>query len=254
MTLSITCPSGLVGEIRGLKVGSEGKMLSDRNLARSGATFDKILAGCWQQTLHAGIYELRSDGSLDWSKVLVADRFYALLQIRMHSFGDDYAFAVQCTSAACRAPFEWSLPLSQLPVVPLPEATRKAFLEGNRFETKLPRDGRRVWFRLMTGADELRTHAALKARRDDVLVTSLAMRVLEIDGVAERDKRTFIEDMEMADAAALLERFDAVDGGVDTSIDVECPDCLAIQEVQLPFVGSFFLPTPSKRTKARKAG
>src|SRR4051794_41098829 len=100
MTTHIVCPSGLAGEIRGLK-GKEGKVLSDRTAARAGALFEKILAGCWLGTTDPGIYELSetgstdSTGTIDWSKILVADRFYALLQIRALTFGDEYAFSVQ---------------------------------------------------------------------------------------------------------------------------------------------------------------
>ena len=49
MPTVITCPSGLSGEIRGLK-GKEGKLLADRASAKSGVTFDRILAGCWLAT------------------------------------------------------------------------------------------------------------------------------------------------------------------------------------------------------------
>jgi hypothetical protein len=254
MTMNIVCPSGLAGEIRGLK-GKEGKLLSDRSSARAGATFEKLLAGCWVATTDPGIYELPDTGALDWSKVLVADRFYALLMIRALTFGNDYAFSVQCQSAACRERFEWTLDLQELPVVPLSDAAKAAYRAGNRFETTLPRDGRRVWFRLMTGADETRAASVIKAGREGALLTALGLRILEIESVPEHDKRKFLEDMEMADAAALLDQFDQADGGVETSIEVECPACLGVQDVQLPFERGFFLPTvktPGKMAKAAR--
>jgi hypothetical protein len=249
MTMNIVCPSGLAGEIRGLK-GKEGKLLSDRSAARAGSLFEKLLASCWIATTDPGVYDLAPDGALDWSKVLVADRFYALLQIRALTFGDDYAFSVQCPTATCRDRFEWTLNLQELPVVRLPEATKAAFKAGNRFETTLPRDGRRVWFRLMTGADEARAATALKADRDGMLLAALALRIVEIENVPPADKRRFLDDMEMADATALLDQFDAADGGVETDIQVECPACLGVWDVQLPFERGFFLPT----TKAKAAG
>jgi len=242
MTMNITCPSGLSGEIRGLK-GKEGKLLSDRSAARAGSTFEQILAGCWVATTDPGIYELPADGIVDWSKVLVADRFYTLLQIRTLTFGDDYVFSVQCPSATCRERFEWTLNLQELPVVRLSDAAKTAFKAGNRFEAQLPRDGRKVWFRLMTGADEIRAAAALKASRDGALLAALALRIVEIENVPAGEKRRFLDDIEMADATSLLDQFDAVDGGVETAIEVECPDCLAVQDVQLPFERGFFLPT-----------
>ena len=245
MPTVITCPSGLSGEIRGLK-GKEGKLLADRASAKSGVTFDRILAGCWLATLDPGLYALEEGQPLDWSKVLVADRFYALLQIRSLTFGDEYAFQVQCQSAGCRERFEWELNLKDLPVRALSDAARAAFRNGNRLETELPHDGRKVWYRLMTGADEVRAAAALRAGRDGMLLTALAMRIVEIEGVKTEDKRRFLDDMELADAAALLDRFDEADGGVETSIEVECPVCGAVQDLQLPFERGFFLPTSRK--------
>lgn len=247
MTTHIVCPSGLAGEIRGLK-GKEGALLSDRTAARAGALFEKLLANCWLSTTDAGIYELPASGVLDWSKVLVADRFYALLQIRARTFGDEYAFSVQCANAGCRERFEWTLNLQELPVVPLPDTSKAAFQAGNRFETILPRDGRRVWFRLMTGADEARAAQVFKTGRDGALLTALALRIVEIEGVPGHDKRKFLDELELADAAALLDQFDAADGGVETDIQIECPACAGVQDVQLPFERGFFLPTSRGKT------
>lgn len=246
MPSAIICPSGLSGEIRGLK-GKEGKLLADRTAARAGSTFEKLLSGCWLETTDPGIYAVADGAALDWSKVLVADRFFALLQIRSLTFGDDYAFSVQCKNAACRERFEWELSLKDLPVRALSERAKAAFKEGNRFETTLPRDGRRVWFRLMTGADEARAATVLKNGRDGMLLTALALRIVEIEGVADKERRTFLEEMEMADATALLDMFEEVDGGVETSLDIECPSCFGVQDVELPFERGFFLPRAKEK-------
>jgi hypothetical protein len=248
MPTTIVCPSGLSGEIRGLK-GKEGKLLADRNAARAGSTFEKLLSGCWLQTIDPGVYAVPDGAPLDWSKVLVADRFYTLLQIRSLTFGDDYAFSVQCKGAGCRERFEWELSLKDLPVRPLSEAAKAAFKGENRFETTLPRDGRRVWFRLMTSADEARAAAVLKNGRDGMLLTALALRIVEIDGVTDKDKRAFLDEMEMADAAALLDKFEEVDGGVETSLEVECPACFCVMEVELPFERGFFLPRAKEKPR-----
>lgn len=246
MPSTIVCPSGLAGEIRGLK-GKEGKLLADRNAARAGSTFEKLLAGCWLETHDPGVYELAEGAAPDWAKVLVADRFFALLQIRSLTFGDEYAFSVQCKSASCRERFEWELSLNALPVRTISDEAKAAFKAGNRFETKLPRDGRRVWFRLMTGADESRAATALKNARDGMLLTALALRIVEIEGVADKERRVFLEEMEMADATALLDKFEEVDGGVETTLEVECPSCFGVQEVELPFERGFFLPRAKEK-------
>lgn len=244
MLTQIVCPSGLAGEVRGL-TGREGKLLGDRALARSGATIDKLLQSCWLTTSDAGIYEL-ADGKPDWTQVLVGDRFYALLQIRRASFGDQYTFGVQCQSAGCRERFEWELNLSDLPVRTMSENARAKFRTANRFETTLPRQGRRVWYRLLTGADEARTATLRRQGRDNLLLEAVAMRVVEIEGVPDKDRRRFIEDTDLGDLTYLLDAFDRDDGGVETSIEVECPSCGGAQDIELPFERGFFFPRPRK--------
>jgi len=39
-----------------------------------------------------------------------------------------------------------------------------------------------------------------------------------------------------------MDELDRVDCGVDTNIEIECPECFSIQEVDLPFERSFFMP------------
>jgi hypothetical protein len=165
MSETITCPSGLTGHIRGMKAKEE-RILADRKLARSGAQLEQILAACWEETLDVGPYNLDATAKpLDWSKVLQGDRFFALLQIRVQSYGPTYAFSVPCENRGCRARIEWEIDLRELPVKALSEESRAAFLAGNHFETTLPDADRKVTFRLLTGADERRDCSSSGCRR-----------------------------------------------------------------------------------------
>lgn len=239
MSALIECPSGLAGEVRGLK-GKEAKLLGDHAAARAGSTFDKILAGCWVETTDAGIYTF-NNGQPDWSKVLVGDRFYALLQIRALTFGSMYAFGVQCPAQTCRERFEWEIDLRALPVKKLRDSSKHALRAGNRLETALS-DGRKVWFKLLFGADELRASKNIKSSTDGALLAAVNLRIVEIEDVVEKVRRSFIEDLDLGELAALLDRFDEADCGVETSIEVECPHCFEVQEIDLPFGRGFFLP------------
>ena len=96
----ITCPTGLTGRIRGMKVREE-RILSDRKLAKSGGQVDELLAACWKETVDAGPYDF-GEKDIDWGQVLQGDRFYALLRVRALTYGAEYAFAVSCQSEACR--------------------------------------------------------------------------------------------------------------------------------------------------------
>jgi hypothetical protein len=52
----------------------------------------------------------------------------------------------------------------------------------------------------------------------------------------------------MSDVRHLLSEFERVDCGVETTIEVECPDCGTRQELELPFEQGFFLPLKEKPT------
>jgi len=249
MSEIITCPSGLTGRIRGMKVREE-RILADRKLAKAGGQVDELLSACWEETADAGPYDF-GDKEIDWGKVLQGDRFYALLQIRALTYGPEYAFAVSCQADACRARIEWELDLRDLPCRPLSEESRAAFTDGNRFETVLPDAGKRVWFRLLTGADERKLPQLRRSAGDRLLSAMLGFRVVEIEGVEPRERRRFIEDLTMRDADFLVDEFDRVDCGVDTTIEIECPKCFATQEVYLPFDRTFFMPGKERTARRR---
>ena len=241
---AVECPSGLRGTVRGLRVREE-QILSDRGLARAGGQIDALLRACWETTVDPGPYTL-VEGALRWDQVLVADRFVALLQVRIATYGPSYVFQVPC--GRCGARIEWELNLDELPVRSLGAETRAAFAAGNRLSFTLPAADRRVTWRLLTGEDERALPQLRQAHRERVLSASLAHRVVEIDGVEERQRRVFLEDLGLRDVAALTAEFERVEGGVETQIDVECAACGAVQEIELPFQASFLLPTRAGRS------
>jgi hypothetical protein len=249
MSEEITCPSGLMGRIRGMKAREE-RILADRKLAKSGLQLDEILAACWEKTLEMGPYAF-GVGAPDWSKVLQGDRFFTLLSIRIASYGPHYDFDVQCSNRECRASIPWTVDLRALPVRPLSDESRAAFVSGRNFETVLPRAGRRVTFRLLTGADERRMAVQRRAAGERPISTVLNARIESIESVDARDKLAAIEDLEMEDVSFLLGEFDRVDCGVETEIAVECPECFGATRVELPFERGFFLPQRRKPSAAQ---
>jgi hypothetical protein len=238
---TITCPSGLTGRIRGMKV-SEERVLADKRLARDGGQIDALLAACWTETLEPGPYTCDASAPMPWGKVLQGDRFFALLQIRALTYGPEYAFSVPCQNRACGARIDWEFDLRELPVRALSDESRAAFVNGNRFETVLPGAGTRVGFRLLVGDDERRIQALRRGAADRPLSALLAFRLTDVAGIEPREHRRFVEDLSMRDADFLSREFDRVDCGVETTIEVECPECGSRQEVELPFDASFFLP------------
>jgi len=233
----IVCPSGLAGEVRALKV-KEADALANQAAAKQGTSFESIFTGCWAATTDPGPYKFAGEKP-EWGSVLVCDRFFTLMRIRAATYGERYEFQVN-KCVGCGERFAWELNLNELPVKALPEESITNFKDSNRFYAHLT-DGRQVRFHLVTGTGEI-ANAQSKGRQLQRVTASLMGRIDEIEGVEPKDKFRFINDLDMGEAAILLEQFDAVDGGVETTLDIYCPHCATSQEVQLPLDRNFWVP------------
>lgn len=247
-TRAIVCPSGLAGEVRGLKT-KEANLFTDPNFLRSGTALEQVLANCWLATVEAPLYPFFTESNkVNWGNVLLCDRFYALMHVRVATYGAQYDFTLQCTHQLCRQKFEWSINLlDDLPVKLLPEESKRIFTEGNRFQAVL--GDTRVVYKLLTGNDERQVNNRMKQAKQQLGAVSriasiaLASRIVEIEGVHANDKMKWLEDLDMADVSAFIALMDESDGGIETSIEVECPHCGSIVGVeQLPFERQFWMP------------
>lgn len=236
-TRTVFCPSGLTVVVRGFKA-KEANIFADTAAARKLSTFDQVLRACCTDVVDPGPYTT----PLNWESVLIADRFAVVLGIRIATYGPEYAFGVQCPDAGCRERFDWELNLeTDLTQKDFPADSIEVFQTSNRFRTTMP-DGRAVWFKLMTGADEVRAAKKIKTSRDRLITCALAARIIEIEGVEGNDKMRFLEDLDMQTVRELMDAFDEVDGGFQTRIEVECPGCGNIFDVDLPFGRDFYIP------------
>ncbi len=218
----------------------------------SGRCSNKILRSCWIETSDSGVYEELGD-DIKWTKLLVGDRFFALFAIRKATYPEEkYEFRVHCENRNCQEPIDWELDLDDLPVKKLPEESRKLYKDGNRFATEFA-DGTKIFFKLPSGEDEKKAQRFLRGDLDTI--AALRVRLLGIgtgDNAVDISKwQDYLEDQEFADLRDLLEHFDEVDGGIETTIEVVCQDCAATQEVELPFGRDFFMP---RKKKSKKKG
>lgn len=281
MSIEIECPSGLTGKIRGL-TGKDGRYLTDPTLNRSGALPDHILANVWEETTNPGFYKLGENGKLSWGQVLVGDRMFALIQSRIAGRGDSmYQFKAQCSEDSCRKQFDWEIDLDDLPVQRLSQTVREQFAAG-LFDLKCivpgtedrkllttnghglvlakPKreivlgTGKTVTFRLQTGDDEAALRKlqekSKKKKRDgsdeeNAMIDMILTRTKAIDGVSSDGLVEYLESLSLDSIAQLLDRYDEQDCGVDATIEIECPECRALRDINLPFGADFFF----KRTK-----
>lgn len=239
----VTLPSGMSGLVTALK-GRSMRLLGDKQAMRSGLFLDKIFDSCWSETISPGPYAFQ--GRPDWSKVLLGDRQYLLVQIRAKTFGPMFAFQVRCPNPNCNARFEHDLDLTELPVKTLSEEASRSFVDGgNVLEGQMPGEDRTFRFKLYTGADEIKAIKMSGATTDPLSV--LKARVLEIEGLDARGKDLFFEDADWDVLYALLAEMDRFDCGIETKIQVYCPDCSEEVSLEIPFGSGGFL-APSKRS------
>ncbi len=147
----------------------------------------------------------------------------------------------------CRARIEWEVDLTKLPVRPLSPESRASFMAGNRFETTLPDAGNRVWFKILTGDDERKIPALQRAAPDRCSPTASSRSKASTRRTSAPSSKT-----SRCATPTSVDEFDRADCGVDTTIEVECPECREAQDVDLPFDSAFFLPG-KERTSRRKA-
>lgn len=243
MPTRVICPSGMIGDVRALKV-KEADALANQANAKHGTSLEGVLSGCWLQTVDSGIYSFA--GQPDWTQVLVCDRFYTLMRIRAATYGEDYEFSIQ-KCGGCGERYDWELKLSDLPMKPLPEGSKDVFKNGgNRFTAALL-DGRKVTFHLQTGAGEIRAGAAARKQVTQKVTASLMARIDEIEGVKAQDRFKAINELDLNEARDLIEQFDEVDGGVDTDVITHCMFCGAENTVALPLDRGFWIPKKKKR-------
>lgn len=254
--MDIVCPSGLRGTVRKLR-GSEANILSDRSIAKKGNTFELILSACWTETDDPGPYEGRGvsvgTSKIDWSRILTCDRFYALACIRIATYGSKFTFPTQCTSHNCRESFEWEIDLAtDLPVVDLPDESRLAIRDGrNRFEVEV--GGHSVAFKLQDGAGERRAGKRASANKDQLMTIALASRILEVDGLTRNHEITkWLKNADLDLQGELLKAFEESDGGIEQSIEIQCPECFSEFEVTLPFEGEAFWMPSTRKSKSKK--
>ncbi len=239
----ITCPSGLIGEIRGLRVRDEDALMSG-GVSAANAAMDDLMARCWAETKSPGVYEkfaggLDKDQKLVPSGMLQGDRMYLLIQLRRITYGNDFDFQVKCSNDFCEKNIHWEFQLSDLEVRFLSKESKGFLLDGNRFPVDLPGCKKKAWFKLLTGRDEKKLAQIRETKKKSISSAILFNRIVEIEGVNRPDLENFILDLEGIDAKTLRDGFEKMDCGVDTTIELNCPACKTKLSVELPLAERF---------------
>lgn len=189
-------------------------------------------------------------GKISPNDMLVGDRLFCLIKIRMLSFGADYPVMVRCGD--CGEQFRHELSLTELEVNTYEEEDNVS----EPFEVTLPHLGKKVGFRCLRGFDEDAIHKyqqqlRAKSRRsneDNTYIYTTARRIVSLDGekLSQLDASEFVESLVSKDLMELRFAIEEKECGVNTEVRIECPHCAFLNELIMPFTDEFF--RPKRRT------
>lgn len=244
-TQEVTLVSGLKGRVRPL-LGSELKAVAQPSALRNGDSIVIMLRSCFVEVTDPGPYSHLEEGAtrVDWDRLLSGDRFDAIVQLRALTFGDEYDCRIHC--ASCKAAYDWTIPLGELPRRELPKASRDQLRTvGNRFEVPGP-GGETITFRLGVGKDE---RLAVKLRKQQGgawnEIDAMMMQILEVEGRGTIESArpkilSYLEGMTWPDVMETFKAMQDADGGIETDVETKCTQCGWEQENKLPFDADFF--------------
>lgn len=264
-TEQVTCPSGLIATVRGMKV-RELNILADKGRAVRLETFDDILSACVTSIDdhgHLGSMFINDLGKPDWMKATIADRFTLLVHVRTNSgrLGDEYTFRHKCTECDEIFPCTINVP-KDLDFKEFSDEDIDSILNNRPFEGRLG-DGRIFTWKTLIGEDERRaSKRARKAKnegnkdgRSGLISVAISERLITFDG--QKNRRVIleqIEDLDDTEFENIIEQFDKHDGGYDDNVEVECPECGAFEDHKIPFGGDFWRSSKRKKTLTPSEG
>ena len=168
------------------------------------------------------------------AQMATGDRVFMLLMLRQISVGDDYPLKAQCPE--CRKKSTYNIGMSTLEIQQMAEPEKRLY------SIQTP-SGKMVTFKILTGMDEA---AAAKIDTESLFSKSLLARITDIDGVPPT--LADVKEMSARDVNFLMTEFDKADGGVNTTLELECPHCGAEYDEELdPSQPGFFFPSRVKK-------
>ncbi len=198
-------------------------MLTDPNLPAH-RRINELLARCIDRL---GPYTERGKLSEAVLDLTVGDRVYLMFAIRMKSLGNDYPFRDKCPSCGHEDMYVVDLSTLETKEVPSPNV--------RKFDVTLP-SGKTASFHPMTGRDEdrlakinkertkgLKGAKSVQKESENALSYAILMRLDSLD--SKTPSLESVQALGMRDRNFLRDRFEEVEGGVDTENTMTCPKC-----------------------------
>lgn len=223
-------------EIKSMTAREE-DILTSKALLKKGTVITELIKSCMV------------DKSVNVLDLLSGDRNALMVAIRITGYGPEYSVEMECPECSVKSPHDFNLaalPIKRLDIEPsLPGA--------NVFEFKLPKSGKVVKFKFMTGRDEEEMTALVEKQKklglpsDSNITTSLLYSVLAVDGVEDRAKISgFVKNMPAMDSLALRNYMKDNEPGIIMKQDTTCNACGHSEEVSMPLGVTFLWPSAGR--------
>lgn len=220
-------------DIRAMTAKEE-DILTSRALIKKGTVISQLLKSCIVNK------------NVDVDAMLSGDRNALMIALRITGYGADYNCEVSCPSCGedNKQDFDLSsLPIKSLEISPIVEGS-------NVFEFVLPMTKKRVFFKLLTGNDEIEMSQETERRKkklgmetENSVTTRLLYSIVAIDDVKDKTKISqFVRAMPAGDSRALRKYMDDHEPGIEMKSWMTCSSCGEESEVRLPLGASFFWP------------
>jgi hypothetical protein len=213
--------------------GEHEDILTDKALLRKGLAIDRFLV------------HLFVDRKVRVEELLLGDKNALLASARINGLGAEYKVKVQCP--ACQEMVEESFSLTKAMRIhhsETPEGT--VMTSPGVFSFSLPVSRSKITIRLLTSADEkwIRDAAELLKRKKlpEANTTSMLGRIiLDLDSSPDNLGEA-ARSMRSGDITHLIHVYNKIAPSIEFKEMVECPECGANSEVNVPITDEFFWP------------
>lgn len=220
-------------EIKAMTAREE-DILTSKALIKKGTVISELLASCVV------------DKSIDVNQMITGDRNALMTAIRITGYGSSYTCEVDCP--LCSEKNKQDFNLAELPIKRL--NIEPTVPGANVFSFELPMSKKKVYFKFLTGSDEVEISQEIERRKkklgsetDNLVTIRLQHSILAIDDVKDRTKISqFIRNMPAGDSRALRKFMDDNEPGIEMKAWMQCNACSEQSEVRLPLGASFFWP------------
>jgi hypothetical protein len=245
-------PEGIV-RVRGMGIHAD-KILATQRLAQTGQSIDYLFRHCVQLT-----------DEMDPGELLSGDRIFLLYLLRGITHGNIYEFMLKCQSCDASSMQVYDLnELASTVTGPNLDLGQEPFKVGLPYMSSVLK--RSVWVkvRLTRGNDtstianrqkfNRRAHSGVPKRDkriiiDQAITENLALIITSFGGEGVEGEVTdsvkikeLVDRMHSKDTAEIREFLRANSPGIDTTIQVSCPECGAEFKAELPITETFFRP------------